>query len=288
MNLKEKSRAALSAAFRRSNPNVVLDDRGYMSDSRENLLAGVNFDAVQSDILQGDGSELRGIGGRPPKFNAVHSSTALAVNTFGLFKSDPPVHSPATLCLPWSLKGDSFTTLHFERKCQHGVGNGKWPNLDVLLDGKGGTIGIESKCLEHIGKHFADFRPAYDADLTGPRRKTPWFREMKRLVGNPTSYCRLNAAQLVKHALGLEFSFRNRSTLAYIFWEPSNAIEHPLFCEHRAELRRFADAVAGGNPAFVCSSYPELWSWWKASADAPEWLRTHVSRLDERYGCRVD
>jgi hypothetical protein len=265
----------------RSNPNVALNGQGYTSDPRQNLIEGVRFEDIERDILQGDGSELRGDGrGRPPKFHAAHSSTALAVNVFGPYKRDP-----SGLRTPW---GGPFSELYFERKCPHGIGQGKPPNLDVLLDGPGGVIGIESKCLEPIGDHKAEFKPAYDADLKGARRETAWFREIQRLTADPRAYRRLDAAQLLKHALGLAFSFTGRSTtLAYLFWEPSNAADHPLFSEHRAELVRFAAAIAGGGPDFVWMSYPELWAWWEGLADAPQSLGAHICRLRERYGFAV-
>jgi hypothetical protein len=280
--LSKECRAALSRAFMRSNPNGSLDARGYMSDPRQNLVDGVRFEDVEGDILQGDGSELHGDGrGRPAKFLAAHSSTALAVNVFGPFKKDP-----SALRMPWS---GSFAGLHFERKCPHGVGHGKPPNLDVLLESPGEVIGIESKCLEPIGNHKAEFKPAYDADLREARRETPWFLEMKRLTADAGAYRRLNAAQLVKHALGLAFSFPDRSTtLAYLFWEPSNAGEHSLFSEHRSELDRFAAAVTGGGPDFVWMSYPELWHWWDGLPGSPDWLDAHVGRLRKRYDFAVD
>jgi hypothetical protein len=265
-DLAIECRAALARAFLLSRPGVSLDAKGYVSEPRQNLVDGVDFGDVEADILQGDGSELRGDGrGRPPKFHAVHSSTALAVNGFGPFRNNASV-----LPMPW---GSRFTTLHFEGKCPHGVGNGKPPNLDVLLHGPGEVIGIESKLLEPINDHKAEFKPAYDAD-----------REMTRLTADAGTYRRLNAAQLVKHAFGLEFSFPGRrTTLAYLFWEPSNARDHPLFREHREELGRFASAVGGGNPAFVSMSYPELWESWSVSRSGPDWLSAHVRRLRERY-----
>jgi hypothetical protein len=279
--LRERCRLALSRAFIRSNPDGLLDAKGYTSDPRANLVHGVHFEDVECDFLQGGGGELRGNGRRPPKFLAAHSSAALAVNVFGPFK-----RNPLSLRMPWA---DSLVCLHFERKCPHGVGKGNPPNLDVVLQGPHGVIGVESKCLEPIGNHKAAFRPAYDEDVQGDRRKTTWFREMQRLSADPTAYCRLDAAQLVKHALGLSFSFPGCSTtLAYFFWEPLNAEEHPLFSEHRLELQRFAAAVAGDNPIFVWMAYRELWNWWDNLPGAPVWLRAHVDHLRERYELALD
>jgi hypothetical protein len=279
--LLKACRAALSHSFSVAHPDTPLDARGYLADARQNLIDGVRFEDIEADLLQGDGSELRGDGrGRPAKFLATHSSTALAVNVFGPFRP-----KPVELPMPW---GRGFTTLQFERKCPHGVGNGKPPNLDVLPEGTNQVVGIESKFMETIGRHKAEFKPAYDADLRGGRRETPWFYEMQRLMANAETYRWLNASQLVKHALGLSFSFPGRaSTLAYVFWEPRNALQHRLFAEHRAELERFSASVAGGLPQFVWMSYPELWTWWDGLQDAPEWLRVHVDRLRERYSFDV-
>ena len=275
--LLKDCRAAMSRAFSSMSPGICLDDRNYVSDPKLNLIAGVRFEDIEADLLQGDGSELRGNGrGRPAKFLAAHSSTALAVNVFGPFRRDP-----SALRLPW---GSAFSGLQFERKCPHGVGNGKPPNLDVLLDGPDGPVGIESKFMEIIGIHRAEFKPAYDADLKGARRETPWFHEMQKLSANADTYRWLNASQLVKHAFGLAYSFpHSRSTLAYLFWEPRNAAAHPLFAEHRAELARFSHAVAGGEPAFVWMSYPELWAWWGGLTDGNAELASHVSLLRQRY-----
>ncbi len=279
--LSKECRVALAQAFARTNEHVVLDRQGYMADPRQNLVEGVRFEEIERDLLQGDGSELRGNGqGRPAKFLAAHSSTALAVNVFGPFRQN------ASLRMPW---GGAFTSVQFERKCPHGVGRGKPPNLDVLLDGPSHVVGIESKCLETIGDRRAEFKPAYDEDLRGARRETPWFREMQRLIANPRAYRRLDAAQLVKHALGLAFSFAGRrTTLAYLFWEPTNASELTIFQEHRADLHRFKAAVEGGAPDFDFLSYQDLWNRWSTMEDAPAWLAAHVGRLRDRYCFAVD
>ena len=279
--LLKACRAALMQAFSRANPGIVFDARGYLSEPRHNLIADARFEDVESDLLQGDGSELRGNGrDRPAKFLAIHSSTALAVNVFAPFRQNA-----SALRVPW---GGNFSSLQFERKCPHGVGIGKPPNLDVVLEGTNGVIGIESKFMETIGRHKAEFKPAYDADLQGARRETPWFREMQRLVADGETYRWLNASQLVKHAFGLAFSFPHRpTTLVYLFWEPRNATAYRLFAEHRAELARFAEAVSGGEPNFVWLSYPELWSWWSSLPDKPVALAVHVNSLRGRYEFNV-
>jgi hypothetical protein len=107
---------------------------------------------------------------------------------------------------------------------------------------------------------------------------------MRRLADKPRTYRWLDAAQLVKHAFGVAYTFADRPvTLLYLFWEPTNPDSYPIFAEHRAEINRFAASIAGGNPEFIAISYPELWRTWDACAQ-PDWLRTHVGRLRARYG----
>lgn len=266
-------RSALIQGFVRSAPQGVLDEKGYVSEAGQNLIEGVHIVDFEADLRQGDGNEMEG------KFRAAHSSSALAVNTFAPFKSDP-----AALRLP---AGSGFASLSFERKCPHGLAGRRSPNLDVVAEGPTGVVAVESKCLEPLTPHVANFAPAYDAEIRDGRRETAWFQEMLRLVEEPRAYRWLDAAQLVKHAFGVAYTFADRPmTLLYLFWEPSNPEVYPIFAEHRAEVTRFAASVGGGGPEFVAMSYSELWSSWGTCSHS-EWLRTHVGRLKARYGVAV-
>ena len=267
------SRSALKAALIAARPDVVLDRNGYVGDARENLIEGVSIADFEADLLQGDGNELAG------KFRAAHSSSALAVNTFGRFKS-----RPRELVLAASR---GFDAVQFERKCPHGIIGRRSPNLDLLAEGASGVVAIESKCLETLTPHAAVFSGAYNAEIRDYRRATPWFREMLLLTEAPRRYRWLDAAQLVKHAFGIAHTFPEKPTiLLYLFWEPSDADVHPIFSEHRAEITRFAKAIGGSTPNFLAMSYPELWRAWE-NASAPLWLQLHIERLKARYGIAI-
>ncbi len=262
-------RSALIQGFYRSAAKIALDEKGYVSEASQNLIEGVHIGDFEADLRQGDGNELDG------KFRAAHSSSALAVNTFAPFKANP-----AELRLPGA---GGYTSLHFERKCPHGLAGRRSPNLDVLADGPNGVVAVESKCLEPLSPHVAEFAPAYESEIKDQRRQTAWFREMLRLVKEPKTYRWLDAAQLVKHAFGLAYTFPEQLvTLIYLFWEPSNPDAYPIFVEHRAEVSRFAASIVGGGPTFVAMSYPELWKLWD-SHSGPGWLPAHVGRLRARY-----
>lgn len=266
-------RSALIHGFHRSAPKAALDEKGYVSEASQNLIEGVHLDDFEADLRQGDGNELEG------KFRAAHSSSALAVNTFAPFRANP-----AELWLPGT---GGFTNLHFERKCPHGLVGRRSPNLDVLADGPNGVVAVESKCLEALTPHQAKFAPAYNSEIRDERRQTAWFREMHRLVEKPRSYQWLDAAQLVKHAFGLAYTFRDQPvTLIYLFWEPSNPEAYPIFAEHRAEVTQFAASITGSGPEFAAMSYPELWKLWDSCTEI-EWLPAHVARLKARYAVAI-
>jgi hypothetical protein len=266
-------RTALIRAFVGSSPDVELDSKGYVSNASQNLIEGVHLGDFEADLRQGDGNEMEG------KFRAVHSSSALAINTFAPFKT-----RKADLHLPG---GDGFADLCFERKCPHGLKGRRVPNLDVVAEAPTSVVAVESKCLETLTAHVADFSPAYDAEIRDARRDSAWFQEMPKLVGEPRAYRWLDAAQLVKHAFGIANTFAGRrTTLLYLYWEPSNPEAYPAFAEHQAEVLRFAASMHGASPAFVAMSYPELWNLWDSNSPS-EWLRSHVGRLKARYAVSV-
>lgn len=268
-NISALARAALRQAFERVASGIAVDAKGYVAHAAENLVAGISLADVETDLRQGDGNELEG------KFRAVHSSSALGVNVFGPFKAKPQ---------HLRLVGQSeFSVLHFERKCHHGLVNRRAPNLDVLAENASRVVAVESKCLEYLSPHSASFSPAYAAEIVDARRAGPCFRHMMSLIEEPDTYRWLDAAQLIKHAFGLAHTFPGRDvTLLYIFWEPTNPDDYPIFAAHRAEVERFAGIVSGGDPHFTFMSYPELWRAWEA-AQTPDWLSSHVARLRERY-----
>lgn len=237
----------------------------------DNLVPSVIIPDFDADLRQGSGDELSG------KFRAPHSSSALAVNCFGPFKRH---------LSDLRLRGvDGFTKLYFEKKCPIGV-RGTPPNLDVLIERADSVIAIESKCTEYFSPHAARFSASYQTGIRDARRKTGWFQEMLRLIEAPRTYRRLDAAQLVKHAFGLMHCYPGRRlTLLYLYWEPLNAADYPLFEEHRREIAAFAVRTAGPHLAFASMTYNELWSFW--DDPAPRWLRTHLRHLRARYAVTI-
>jgi hypothetical protein len=111
-----------------------------------------------------------------------------------------------------------------------------------------------------------------------------WRKEYERLVENPNRYRHLDAAQLVKHYLGLKHTFPDRSiVLAYLYWEPLNAPDLPPCRIHRAEVETFARQLNDPQLEFKPMPYSKLWSQWKKRLE----LSKHVEALRRRYDVEV-
>jgi hypothetical protein len=117
-----------------------------------------------------------------------------------------------------------------------------------------------------------------------------WAAEFRALkIDGRRRYRHLDAAQLLKHYLGLKKQadkIGKQPALAYLYWEPRNPETHPVFCDHRREVGVFAERVAGGDCEFHARSYGELWREWEG-LDAGPCLARHVADLRERYDVEV-
>jgi len=276
------AKAALTAAFQRSRPEARTQ-AGYVEAIEENLVDGVTVDSFYEDFEGAGGQELKWTApNTPPKFCAVHSSAALAVNTFARWKRDI-----GQLVV---MGYGGFDRLRFEARCPSGL-RGTPPTVDVLIWNRDQTIGIESKCLEYFGTHEANFADAYDT-IGPPRADSRWFRELEDLRHHPAKYRRLDAAQLIKHYLGLAHTALQgvdappQITLLYLFWEPTNWQTLAPCVQHREEIAAFADSVHGDRVRFEWANYLELWAQWQPLPE-PAWGGAHVAALRERYGVRV-
>jgi hypothetical protein len=270
--LQKRAMSALKRALKSIRPELPLTPNGYVNHWRDNLLPGTDPQWFEAELREGAGKEL------DSKFRAAHSSSALAINTFAQFKTEPNMLSLAN----WS----GCCCFRFEAKCSAGIigrrGLDSPPHLDVLARCATSVLGIESKCTEHLKSRALKFSPAYSDQIKDDaRRNSAWFESMQKI--RMTDYCHLDAAQLIKHAFGLAHCFPSRDvTLLYLYWEPSNAAEFSECKNHREEVQRFAKEVKGASPSFRHLSYQELWREWSLLS-SPTWLSEHLTALRERY-----
>ena len=129
MNIATRCRHALHQALMTYSPATRFDSQGYVVDLRDNLLPGIDLDTIRPDFEAGAGHELEG------KMRAPHSSSALAVNTFGRWRRDPT---------SLRLQGETgFESLRCEAQCSTGLG-GTAPHLDVLAVSRDAVVAVSS------------------------------------------------------------------------------------------------------------------------------------------------
>jgi hypothetical protein len=229
-------------------------------------MLGLPLTEIASDLNAGAGREL------DSKICAAHSSAALVVNTFGPWRNRPEGMSLSGL--------NGFRSVRFESKLPTGLG-GTPPHLDLLAEGEA-TVAIESKCTEWMEPKPARFSPSYDS-LSPSHGHSPWFELIQQLLAEPCRYEFLDAAQLVKHALGLLTCYGALELrLIYLYWEPHNAADWPECRKHRGEADDLANQVKQCSIRLQPMSYRELWEEWAHQGPPP-----HLPYLRARYDCTV-
>ena len=264
---------ALSAVV---GPAAVAPD-GRVARLEQNLVPDIGplrLAAVRRQLAAGGGGELQSGNGLPPKLYSAFSSTALTVNSFGrwLWEEDG-----------LELAGVSGFNqpLAFERRCSPGI-PGKTHNLDVVVQSDHCVVAVESKCTEQMAGHEAHFCEAY-APRVRELAHASWRAEYESLRNEPRRYRWLDAAQLIKHYLGLRSTFSQpRIMLVYLYWEPLNGRDVECVREHRTEVGAFSSALCDDRVQFHAQSYLDLWDAW-GTAHSPQWLVRYVANLRLRY-----
>lgn len=247
----------------------------YTIEPKHNLLAELEGEEFWRDLRQGDGNELDDKGTTPAKFCAAHSSSALGVNTFGYFR-----RNPQSLSL---FDVDAYDECQFEKKLDTGISH---PNLDFYARSSRLHVFVECKCLEIFAKKKASFSTRYDS-VVDALAEPAWKNVFADLKENPNLYRYLDAAQLVKHYLGIRNTIQGdqSAVLAYVHWEPTNAQEFDVFNQHREELNQFQLSVRGSNVKFIAASYEEVWD--RLTNASNLHLAQHVERVRQRYSMAI-
>ena len=262
MNIVDRAKHAL---WKKSGlPHDPTGPKGYVVDARLNLVSGVTPEMIKADYYGGSGQEWLA------KIRAIHSSAALAANTFGRWKTDP-----AKLKI---LELSGFQPPKFEAQCPTGLG-GTPPNLDVLLQSPDIVIGLESKLLEPLTPRKPHFSKSYSRDRL-PLCEESWWNLLEQVRHWPPAH--LDAAQLIKHYLGLRKRFPSgqKVFLVYLFWKPLNAEKIAEYVRHAEDMEKFRDALSeSGAVQFIPMDYLHLWDSWSGDADLAE----HANLLKQRY-----
>lgn len=250
----------------------------YLSSIESNLYNNELTNEAQNEFESADGSEL--IDKKyPAKIKALHSSSALAYNVFEYWRH----RKKDSLVKAMDLNSE-INSLRLEKKLNTGIST---PNIDVFLKLSDGTsLSIESKFCEWMDTKNNNIKDRYF--LKKGEQVSRWFdaelpncqRLAEDIQGNKVTFKRLDAAQLLKHALGVAKSELKGSKLLYLYYDLDNASR--IHKEHVKDIERFEEAVKG-ELNFRVMSYQDLFKAFTESGsnldfDYLEYLRKRYFR----------
>ncbi len=240
---------------------------GRLKSPIKALVAGIDESQLPKGASSVDGVRLR----------QPDSGAALAINSFTNWRRTPRL---------LRFAGENgFRDLSFDARCPTGI-RGTPPLLELLAGNETTVVAVTARCAEYLASKPGRLASAYDRLRPTPAL-LPWLELLAQYRAEPARYGYVDVASLIKHAVGLGQTFPNRLVkLAYLYWEPVDAVRFPAFAAHRAELEAVAAAVSGSRVVLFAQSFDELWSEWADLAE-PEWLRGIVARLKARYAVAI-
>lgn len=242
----------LGGQFRYS-PDPSEAERGeklFTLNLDDNLFEPLMPEARQ-EYEAGDGGELRG------RMNAVHSSSAIAVNVFHYWRSR---HLEAEIAKACRVPSTRIREMRFEGKYPIRDEFKRPPNIDVVIDyddqGNLKATAVECKFNEPFGgwqmKGLRDVYLRHEelwADL-------PNLRQVAEAVSpDNTRFVALDAPQLIKHVLGLKRAYGKRGfRLLYLWYEMPGRQS----VRHADELAEFASYLERDGVTFQSLTYQEV------------------------------
>ena len=215
---------------------------------------------------------------------ALNSSSVLAANFFDYWTD----RDKTPLLSALDVGNGSVKSLDFEPKFPTGL-RGNPPNPDYAIwPRSGGVFAIESKFIEWVSKQTkvdADFRKKYLRSSPGLWTQQWLFccQELAEEIGagkdgGKSLFQFLDAAQLLKHALGLATIHDDRFSLYYLYYDwPGERSE-----AHRDEIERFAARV-GDEIRFKALSYQDVYKQLRVLTPPDSEYRDYLDYLRDRY-----
>jgi hypothetical protein len=258
--LAEKALAAALAAT-----GVAVDAKGYCAAVEDNLIDAVTPElwlAAKADLEGGKGSELGG------KFQAAHSSSALVANTFVPMRDGVDIPGVGLFA--------GLPRLEQERS---GGATGYKPTLDVIVEGEGRDLYIESKCREYLDSGEADYSVAWPK-LAAEHLSSAAARIYGDVYATARTYTPVDAPQLLKDILAADKSAREQEravVLLYAYWEPNDAANFEIFEDHRKQAQQLFFPLNSKRVTALSISYQQLWDHWESHG------QHHIPQLRRRY-----
>ena len=234
----------------------------FPPDAVEALLPHLDRPSILKIYDAASGSEIRS-----GKFANPASSAALAANVFGWF-----LPRPEKLLIPIGSNNvfQNVQSVSLEAEVRFPWRGGRHPSLDALVITRAEVIGIEAKRYEPFRSKTAPvFSEAFERGVWSGLDGYNALR--KKLMTGDIAFRHLDAAQLIKHALGLAAEAERsvlKPVLIYLHaaperWPDGRAVQPSQKIAHLAEINKFNAAVAGDRVVFLPMSYRTMLECWQ-------------------------
>jgi hypothetical protein len=232
----------------------------YAETLEDNLFMPLSSSA-RKNFSEGDGKETEpDRDGNPAKMQALHSSSALAVNVFQYWQSINMIPAIAAACGFCEKSNHNSVNLCFEKKFVISPSFQRSPNIDVVIENKENSrfsvFAIESKFSEAYSPHKHDgLKEAYLAlsDLWDDIPKLKDFAATISPLDN--FYKHLHPAQLIKHILGLKKEYGKKGFRLLYLWYDCFGNEG---AKHREEIKSFNWIAKSDGIHFHAITYQKL------------------------------
>lgn len=297
------------------------EDKNYLETIEDNLFPIDKTKGLRSENIKaynkGGGSETKTITHRP-KMSALHSSSALVVNLFQYWQNQEMNRTPLLIALGLINDNDKVedVKINFEKKLQIKYKDGKiiknvkfgTPNLDVMIEFEDQIIAIESKFTELYIDGSNKNSEIQDSYI---KKESLWKEiphieklanaihaqnyqiencEIKESIDNLRKTKRLDAAQLIKHILGLrtdglrtdneKISKDKKITLLYLWYDVPGTEESK---EHQEEIEAFATIAKADGIKFHHITYQKVIEYLNNYKNEHKDYKDYIDYLNQRY-----
>lgn len=238
-------------------------EKKYLNDINLNIFNQHLSEETKENFDEGDGNERKDNKTRLAKMKALHSSSALPVNVFQYWQ-EKDVSPILNACKLIDKRPFNSVTLpnavRFEQKfeiCDNKKDFPKKPNLDVVIKYNNNVYAIESKFTEPYNGKSKALREVYkSAQLDKLWKGIPNLQKLANLISPDNSEFKyLDAAQLIKHILGLKKAHKKSGfTLLYLWYD----VIGKDGAAHREEIEQFAKIAKSDGIKFRHITYQEV------------------------------
>lgn len=259
-------------------------EKNYLKEISLNIFNQHLSMETKKNFDEGDGSETKDSKSRLAKMKALHSSSALPVNVFQYWQNKDvnPILYACKLSKnkSFNLNSNLPNKVKFEQKFEISENKNLFPrkpNLDIVIEDNK-IYAIESKFTEPYSKKPEGLSARYISDESFWKGITSLEVLANKISPNNNEFKYLDAAQLIKHILGLKNKHKKSDFVLLYLWY--DVIGKDGF-EHRKEIEKFAEIAKKDKIKFRHITYQEVII--NLSKDFYVGNEVYINYLTDRY-----